>query len=152
MSAKIFFSIVWSKNTFLKQFNVGFTIRKNSEEQQLTRKAGLEYVNMHMQDSSNMQIPVDPRALDAKQHAQVDWSPAWSRLAAVTAQLVARQALHPLQERLSAAPARLVRPLPPVSGLAGRVDAAGGRWSRPVQTLQNKANVQICLHFRNDLK
>lgn len=47
--------------------------------------------------SALAQVPVDARALDAQQHSQVDGGPAWWALAAVTAQLIARQALHPLK-------------------------------------------------------
>lgn len=97
-----------------------------------------------------MQTPVDPRALDAEQHSQVDGGPAWGRLATVAAQLVSRQALHPLQQTLSPSPTRLLRPLPPVPGLAGRVDATGGRRSCPVQTLRDKAEIEMQLQHITD--
>lgn len=82
------------------------------------------------------QLPVDPRALDAEQHTQVDGGPARSCLAAVAAQLVAWQALYPLEEALAPSPHSPISPLPSLSGLAGRVDAAGGGRGRPVQALQ----------------
>lgn len=85
----------------------------------------------HTPPSSEV-LPVYSGALDAQQHPQVDGGPAGSRLAAVTAQLVAWQALDPLQETLPSSPDP---PLPSLSGLAGRVDAAGGGWGSPVQTL-----------------
>ena len=59
-------------------------------------------------------------------------------MSAVTAQLVARQALHPLEEALPTSPDSPLCPLPSLSGLAGRVDAAGGGRGRPVQTLQRQ--------------
>lgn len=77
-------------------------------------------------------LPVDPRALDAEQHPEVDGGPAGSRLAAVAAKLIAGEALHPLQEALATSSGALVSPLAALPGLAGRVDAAGGRRRRPV--------------------
>lgn len=79
---------------------------------------------------------MDPRALDAEQHPQVDGGPARRRLAAVAAQLIAGEALHPLQQALPAGSGAPVGPLSALPGLAGRVDAAGGGRRRPVQTLQ----------------
>lgn len=70
---------------------------------------------------------MDAGALDAQQDAQVDGGPARVGLAAVAALLVARQTLDPLQDGL---PSDAAFPR-----LAGRVDAAGGRRSRSVQTL-----------------
>lgn len=77
-------------------------------------------------------LPVDPWALDAEQHTQVDGSPARSRLSAVTAQLVAWQALYPLKKAFSPYPNPAVGPL---SRLAGRVDAARWGGGCPVQAL-----------------
>ena len=82
--------------------------------------------------------PVDPGALDAQQHPQVDGGPAGGRLAAVRAQVVAGQTLHPLEEALPSPPHPPVpRPLPPpaLPGLTGRVDAAGGGRGGAVQAL-----------------
>ena len=81
---------------------------------------------------------MDPGALDAQQHPQVDGGPAGGRLAAVRAQVVAGQTLDPLEEALpSPAHTPVPRPLPPpaLPGLAGRVDAAGGGRGGAVQTL-----------------
>lgn len=78
---------------------------------------------------------MDPRALDAQQHPQVDGGPARSRLAAVAAQLIARKALNPLEETLPTSPQSLVGPLPALPRLACRVDAAGGGRGGPVQAL-----------------
>lgn len=77
-------------------------------------------------------LPVDPRALDAEQHPQVDGGPAGSRLAAVAAKLIAGEALHPLQEALATSSCAPVSPVAALPGLAGRVDAAGGGRCRPV--------------------
>lgn len=82
--------------------------------------------------SFHVMSPVDPRAFDAEQHPQVDGGPAGSRLATVTAKLIAGEALHPLEEALPASSGPLISPLPPISGLAGGVDAAGGGRCRPV--------------------
>lgn len=71
--------------------------------------------------SGPVSLPVDARALDAEQHAQVDAGPAGVRLAAVAALPVASHALHALQGALALGPT-----LPKVRG---RVDAACG-WGR----------------------
>lgn len=78
---------------------------------------------------------MDPRALDAEQHSQVDGGPARSRLATVAAQLIAWKALNPLEETLPTSPQSLIGPLPPLPRLARRVDAAGGGRGCPVQAL-----------------
>lgn len=83
---------------------------------------------------------MDPRALYAEEHSQVDGGPAGSRLAAVTAQLVAWQALYPLEEAFPTSPHSPISPLPPLSGLAGRIDAAGGGRGCAVQTLQRQVD------------
>lgn len=83
-------------------------------------------------------LPVDPRALDAEQHPQVDGGPAGSRLAAVAAELIAGEALHPLQEAFATSSRTPVNPLAALSGFTGRVDAAGGGRCRPVQALQRR--------------
>lgn len=90
--------------------------------------------------SCTVTLPVDPWALDAEQHSQVDGGPARGQLTTVTAQLVAWQALHPLEEAFSTSPNTPISPLPPLSGLAGRVDAAGGGRGCPVQTLQRQVD------------
>ena len=82
--------------------------------------------------------PVDPGALDAQQHPQVDGGPAGGRLAAVRAQVVAGQTLDPLEEALpSPAHPSVPDSLPPsaLPGLTGRVDAAGGGRGGAVQAL-----------------
>lgn len=71
-------------------------------------------------------LPVDPWALDAEQDSQVDGSPAGSRLSTVTAQIIAWQALHSLEKVFPSSPTSPLRLVPPLSELAGRVDAAGG--------------------------
>lgn len=89
--------------------------------------------------SSGKQVPVDPGALYAQQDSQVDGGPAGGALPTVTAQFIAREALHPLEQALPASPGPPVSPLPPISELAGRVDAAGGGRGCPVQTLRGQA-------------
>lgn len=69
---------------------------------------------------------MDPGALYAQQDSQVDGSPAGGALSAVAAQFIAWEALHPLEQALPASAGPPVGPLPPISELAGRVDAAGG--------------------------
>lgn len=91
---------------------------------------------------------MDARALDAQQDAQVDGGPARVSLAAVTALLVSRQTLDPLQDGLPS-DAALPR-------FTGRVDAAGGRGGCPVETLNTtkeryigsymvKCHIHVCV-------
>lgn len=82
---------------------------------------------------------MDPGALYAQQDSQVDGGPAGGALPTVTAQFIAREALHPLEQALPASPGPSVSSLTPISELAGRVNAAGGGRGRPVQTLRGQA-------------
>ncbi len=72
-------------------------------------------------------LPVDAGALDTQQDAQVDGGPARVSLAAVTALLVPRQTLDPLQDGLP--------PHAALPRLTGRINTAGGRRSGSVQML-----------------
>lgn len=77
-------------------------------------------------------VPVDARALDTQQDAQVDGGPARVGLPAVAAVLVPRLALDPLQDGL---PSHAALPR-----LAGRIDTAGGGRGRSVQMLNTDAS------------
>ena len=77
--------------------------------------------------------PVDARALDAEQHAQVDAGPARVRLPTVAALAVPSHVLHALQHTLA-----LDAAFPRVRG---RVDAACGRGRRAVQPLETGGGV-----------
>lgn len=92
---------------------------------------------------------MDPRALDAQQDSKVDGRPEWRTLPTVTAQLIAWEALYPLEQALPASPGPPVGPLPPISQLAGGVDAAGGGRGRPVQVLQGRAVSSETTHPRD---
>ena len=89
----------------------------------------------HMSPLHSPSLPVDARALDAQQHAQVDRGPARLRVAAVTALAVPGQTLDPLQDGL--------HPDEALPRLAGRVDAAGGRGGRPLQTLRGQRETAV---------
>lgn len=80
---------------------------------------------------------MDARALDTQQDAKVDGGPARVGLAAVTALLVPRQTLDPLQDGLTSGAA--------LSRLAGRINTACG-WRRcSVQMLNIYTQKQLPL-------
>lgn len=96
-------------------------------------------MNIKIKKSSWEFIPVDPGALYAQQDSQVDGGPAGGALSTIAAQFIAWEALHPLEQAFPASAGPPVGPLPTISELAGRVDAAGGGWGCPVQTLWGQA-------------
>lgn len=75
---------------------------------------------------------MDARALDTQQDAQVDGGPAGVGLAAVTALLVPRQTLDPLQDGFTSGAA--------LSRLAGRINTARGWRGCSVQMLNRETH------------
>lgn len=80
-------------------------------------------------------VPVDTRALNAQQNAQVDTGPARIRLTTVTALVIPGYALHSLQDGLSFHTA--------LPGVGSRINAASRWGSSPVQSLQGKKGSRI---------
>lgn len=87
---------------------------------------------MEFPNVSHQVLPVNPRALDAEQDAQVDAGPAGVGLTAVTALLVSRQTEDTLQNAIA--------PPTALSWLIRWIYTADGGRSGPVQTLQKDTN------------